>query len=135
VKLLHLYLRFAKALTSLQVFPVSVISPSIVLLQVFLGRPLLLASWWFQSNTPLSIVSAGFLKLCPIHLDFLFLIWMSICSCFVISHRSYLILFLAILCLRYVSNTYLQSFVLVVCSCLFLILSMFHGHKGERILQ
>jgi hypothetical protein len=45
VKLLHLFLWFAKALTSLEVFPISVISSSIVLLKVFLGRPLLPASW------------------------------------------------------------------------------------------
>jgi hypothetical protein len=45
VKLLHLLLWFANALASLQVFPNSVISSSIVLLQVFLGRLHLLAPW------------------------------------------------------------------------------------------
>jgi hypothetical protein len=87
MKLLHLFLCFAKALTFLQVFPISVISSCVVLLQVFLGRPLLLVPWGFQSNTSFSIAPAGFLKVCPIHLHFLFLIWMSIGSCFVISHR------------------------------------------------
>jgi hypothetical protein len=48
--LLHLFFWFVKALTSLQVFPISVIFSSIVLLRVFLGRPLLLAPW-FQSST------------------------------------------------------------------------------------
>jgi hypothetical protein len=41
VKLLPLFLWFINALTSLQVFPISVISSSIVLLQDFLGLPLL----------------------------------------------------------------------------------------------
>jgi hypothetical protein len=86
VKLLRLFFWFAKALTSLQVFPISVISSSIVLLQVFLGHPLL-APWGFQSNTSFSMVPAGFLKVCPIPHHFLFLFWMSVGSCFVISHR------------------------------------------------
>jgi hypothetical protein len=82
VKLLHLLLWFANALTSLQIFPISVISFStcIVLLQVFLGRPLLLAHWGFQSNAAFFMAPAGFLKVCPIDLHFLFLIWMSIGS-------------------------------------------------------
>jgi hypothetical protein len=79
VKVLHVFLWFANALTPVQVFPISVISSSIVLLQVFLGRAPLLAPWGFQSNTSVSM--------CPVHLHFLFLIWMSIASCFVISHR------------------------------------------------
>jgi hypothetical protein len=87
VKLLQFFLWFAKALTSLQVFPIWVISSSIVPLQVFLGRPLFLASRNFQSNTSFSIAPPGFLKVCPIHLHYLFLIWMSISSCFAISHR------------------------------------------------
>jgi hypothetical protein len=85
VKLLRL-LWFANALTSLQVFPISVISSSVGLLQVFLGRPLLLAPWGFQSNASFFMAPAGFLKVCPVHFHF-FLIWMSIDSCFVISHR------------------------------------------------
>jgi hypothetical protein len=87
VKLLQLFLWFAKALTSLQVFPISVISSSIVLLQVFLGRPLLLVPWGFHSNTSFYIAPAGLLKVCPIHLHFPFLIWTSIGTCFVISHK------------------------------------------------
>jgi hypothetical protein len=87
VKLLHLILWFANALTSLQFFPISVISSSVVLLQVFLGRPLLLTPWGFQSNASFSMVPAGFLRVWPIHLHFLFLTWMSIGSCSVISHR------------------------------------------------
>jgi hypothetical protein len=41
----------------------------------------------FQSNTSFSMAPADFLKVCPIYLHFPFLIWMSIDSCFVISHR------------------------------------------------
>jgi hypothetical protein len=87
VKLLHLLLCFSNALTSLQAFPISVISSSVVLLQVFLGRSLLLAPWGFQSNASFSIASASFLKVWPLHLYFLFLIWMSVGSCFVIPRR------------------------------------------------
>jgi hypothetical protein len=89
VKLLHFFLWFASALTSLQVFSISIISSSIVL-QVFLGCPLLLVPWGFQSNISFSTAPGGFLKLCWIHLNFLFLIWMSVGSCFVISHRELL---------------------------------------------
>jgi hypothetical protein len=62
VKLLHLLLWFAKTVTSLQVFPISVISSSIVLLQDFLGRPLLLARWVFQYNTSISIAPANIIS-------------------------------------------------------------------------
>jgi hypothetical protein len=62
VKLLHLILWFASALSSLQVFPISLISSSIILFQVFLGRPLLLAPWGFQSNASFSMAPAVSLK-------------------------------------------------------------------------
>jgi hypothetical protein len=53
---------------------------------------------------------------------------MSVGLCFLISHGE-----LFDIVLRYVSDIYLQSF--VICSCLFLILPMFHRHKGEQILH
>jgi hypothetical protein len=56
VKFLHHFVRFANVFSSLQVFPSFVISSSLVLLQVLLGRRLLLAPWGFQSNNlPLSL--------------------------------------------------------------------------------
>jgi hypothetical protein len=67
-----LLLWFANALTSLHVFPISVISSSILLLQVFLGRSLLVAPWGFQSNAAFSMAPAGFLKAWPIHFIFYF---------------------------------------------------------------
>lgn len=89
MKLIHFLLWFANALTSLQVFPISIISSSVVLPPVFLGHPLLLAPWGFRSNASFSMAPAGFLRVCPIHLYFLFSIWVSIGSRFVISHKEF----------------------------------------------
>jgi hypothetical protein len=133
VKHLHLFLWFSNPLTFLQDFSISVISSSVALLEAFLGCSLLLALWGFHSNTSFSIAPAGFLKVCPIQLHILFLTWMSVGSCFVISHSSYLILCLAILCLKYALNAYLQRF--FVYSCLLLMISMFHRHEGGQILD
>jgi hypothetical protein len=58
---------------------------------------------------------------------------MSIGSCFVISHKELFDIVSGYLmfkiCLKHLFTKH------VVCSCLFLILSMFHRQKGERILH
>ena len=59
-------------LTPNQVFPCCKVSSSTVLLQLYIGRPLLLLPWEFQTKAFLSIVFCGFLNVRAIDFHFLF---------------------------------------------------------------
>ena len=75
----------AMNLSSFQLLHVSLITD---LLQLFLGLPLFLFLWGFQSRAAFGISPSSFLYVWPIHLNFLFLISKFISSCPVTFHRS-----------------------------------------------
>ena len=77
----------AKNLSSFQLLPASLIPD---LLQLFLGLPLFLFPWGFQSSAAVGISPSSFLNVWPIHLNFLFLISIFISSCPVTYHMSLL---------------------------------------------
>jgi len=83
----HFCLLAAKNLSSFQLLPASLITD---LLQLFLGLPLFLFPWGFQSRVAFGISPSSFLNVWPIHLNFLFLISTFISSCPVTFHRSLL---------------------------------------------
>ena len=83
----HFCLSAAKNLSSFQLLPASLITD---LLQLFLGLPLFLLSWGFQSRAAFDISPSSFLNVWPIHLNFLFPISKFISSCPVTFHRSLL---------------------------------------------
>ncbi len=68
--------------------PWSFSSLSSCLLQVFLGLPTFRWPWGFHFRLYFVILSLSFLRVWPSHLNFLFLIWMTIFSWLVLSHRS-----------------------------------------------
>jgi len=83
----HFCLSAAKNLSSFQLLSASLITE---LLQLFLGLPLFLFPWGFQSRAAFGISPSSFLNVWPIHLIFLFLIFKFISSCPVTFHRSLL---------------------------------------------
>ena len=83
----HFCLSAAKNLSSFQLLPISLITD---LLQLFLGLPLFLFPWGFQSRAAFGISPSSFLNVWPIHLNFLFRISKFMSSCPVIFHRSLL---------------------------------------------
>ena len=83
----HFCLSAAKNLSSFQLLPASLITD---LLQLFLGLPIFLFPWGFQSRAAFGISPSSFLNVSPIHLNFLFLISKFITSCPVTFHRSLL---------------------------------------------
>ena len=84
---IHFCLSAAKNLSSFQLLPTSLITD---LLQLFLGLPLFLFPWGFQSRAAFGISPSSFLNVWPIYLNFLFLISKFISSYPVTSHRSLL---------------------------------------------
>ena len=88
MKLFHLSLWVAIALTSLHVLFSPLISSSIDLFQVILGHPLRLTPCGFQSSACFSTAPFVFLSVWPIQLHFLVFICISIGFCLVFSHRS-----------------------------------------------
>ena len=87
MSLFHFYLSATKNLGSFQLLPASLITD---LLQLFLGFPLFLFPWGFQSRAAFGISPSSFLNVWPIHLNFLFLISKFKSSCPVTFHRSLL---------------------------------------------
>ena len=83
----HFCLSAAKNLSSFQLLPTSLITH---LLQLFLGLPLFLFPWGFQSRAAFGISPSSFLNVWPIYLHFLFLISKFISSCPVTFHTSLL---------------------------------------------
>jgi len=83
----HFCLSAAKNLSSFQLLPASLITD---ILQLFLGLPLFLFPWGFQSRAAFGISPSSFLDVWPIHLHFLFLISTFIYSCPGTFHRSLL---------------------------------------------
>jgi len=65
----HFCLSAAKSLSSFQLLPASLITD---LLQLFLGLPLFLFPWGFQSRPAFGISPSSFLNVWPIHPNFLF---------------------------------------------------------------
>ena len=65
----HFCLSAAKNLSSFQLLPVSLITD---LLQLFLGLPLFLFPWGFQSRAAFGISPSSFLNVWPMHLNVLF---------------------------------------------------------------
>ena len=104
----HFCLSAAKNLSSFQLLPASLITD---LLQLFLGRPLFLFPWGFQSRAAFVISPFSFLNVWPIHLNFLFLISTYISSCPVTFHRS----FLKIIFGHHILNIYLRHLFTKVC--------------------
>ena len=80
----HCFLSVAIFSLSFQVYPISFVSFSVSLCQVFRGLPLLLFPGGFHVMACRVIDSGGFLSVCPIHLHFLFFISFSMGSCLVV---------------------------------------------------
>jgi len=83
----HFCLSAAKNLGSFQLLPASLFTD---LLQLFLGLPLFLFPWGFQSSAAFGISPSSFLNVWPIQLNFLFRISTFRSSCLVNFHRSLL---------------------------------------------
>jgi hypothetical protein len=83
----HFCLSAAKNLSSFQLLPASLITD---LLQLFLGIPLFLFPWGFQSRAAFVNFPSSFLNVWPIHLNFLFLVSKFIPYCPVTFRRSLL---------------------------------------------
>ena len=105
----HFCLSAAKNLSSFQLLPASLFTN---LLQLFLGLPLFLFPWGFQSNALFGIFPSYFLNVWPIHLNFLFRILTFISSCLVTFHRS----LLEIIFGYHILNIYLRHLSTKVCS-------------------
>ena len=80
----HRFLSVAIFSISLLVYPISFVSFSVSLCQVFRGLPLRLFPGGFHVMAWRVMVFGGFLSVCPIHLHFLFFISFSMGSCLVI---------------------------------------------------
>jgi len=104
----HFCLSAAKNLSSFQLLPASLTTD---LLQLFLGLPLFLFPWGFQSRAAFGISPSFFLKVWRNHLNFLFLISTFISSCPVIFHRS----LLEIIFGHHILNIYLRHLFTEVC--------------------
>ena len=104
----HFCLLATKNLSSFQLLPASLITD---LLQLFLGLPLFLFPWGFQSRAAFGISPSTFLNVWPIHLHFLFLISKFISSCSVTFHRS----LLEIIFGHHILNIYLRHLFTKVC--------------------
>jgi len=104
----HFCLSAAKNLSSFQLLPASLIKD---LLQLFLGLPLFLFPWGFQSRAAFGISPSSFLNVWPIHLNFLFLISKFISSCPVTFHMS----LLEIIFVHHILNIYLGHLFTKVC--------------------
>jgi len=98
----HFCLSAAKNLSSFQLLPASLITD---LLQLFLGLPLFLFPWGFQSKAAFGISPSSFLNVWSIHLNFVFLISTFISSCPVTFHRS----LLEIIFGHHILNIYLKT--------------------------
>ena len=85
---LNFCLSCAVVASSPHVSPFCAISLSTHLLQVSLGRFLLLDPWGFHLRACLAIHLAGFLKVCPIQRHFLLAICCLIGACAALSHSS-----------------------------------------------
>jgi len=107
----HFCLSAAKNLSSFQLLPASLITD---LLQLFLGLPLFLFPWGFQSRAAFGISPSSFLNVWPIRLNFLFLISTFISSCPVTFHRS----LLEIIFGHHILNIYLRHLFTKVCNSL-----------------
>jgi len=105
----HFCVSAAKNLSSFQLLPASLIT---YLLQLFLGLPLFLFPWGFQSRAAFGISSSSFLNMWPIHLNFLFLIYKFISSCSVTFHRSLLEITIG----HHILNIYLRHLFTKVCT-------------------
>ena len=114
----HFCLSAARNLSSFQLLPASLIAD---LLQLFVGLPLFLFPWRFQSRAAFGTSPSSFLNVWPIHLNFLFLISKFISSCPVAFHRSLLeiifghhIYFVMYLCIisAACSNAYKTAYVI-----------------------
>ena len=79
--------------------------------QLFLGLPLFLFPWGFQSRAAFGISPSSFLNVWPIHLNFLFHISKFISSCPVTFHRS----LLEIIFGHHILNIYLRHLFTKVC--------------------
>ena len=87
-KYFHRTLFVANFFTSLHVFPSLAISSKTVCFHVFLGLPLSLLPWAFQSKVILSTALFSFLIVCPIQFHLRLLISIVISYWFVIFHSS-----------------------------------------------
>jgi len=103
----HFCLSAAKNRSSFQLLPASLITD---LLQLFLGLPLFLFPWGFQSRAAFGICPSSFLNVWPIHPNFLF-ISKFISSCPVTFHRS----LLEIIFDHHILNIYLRHPFTKVC--------------------
>ena len=104
----HFCLSAAKNLSSLQLLPASLITD---LLQLFLGLPLFLFPWGFQSRAAFGISPSSFLNVWPIDLNFLFLVSKFISSCPVTFRWS----LLEIIFGHHILNIYLRHLLTKVC--------------------
>ena len=131
MSLFHFCLSAAKNLSSFQLLPASLITD---LLQLFLGLPLFLFPWGFQSRGAFCISPSSFLNVWPIQLNFLFLISTSISSCPVTFHRS----LLEIISGHHILNIYLRHVFTKVCILLwisFVTSQVSHPHKSTDFTQ
>ena len=104
----HFHLLAAKNLSSFLLLPASLITD---LRQLFLGLPLFLFPWRFQSSKAFGVSPSSFLNVWPIHLNFLLLISKFISSCPVTFHRS----LLEIIFGHHILNIYLRHLFTKVC--------------------
>jgi len=82
----HFRLSAAKNLSSFQLLPASLFTD---LLQLFLGLPVFLFPWGFQSSALFGISPSSFINVWPSHLNLLFLIYLGKLSfCILISEKS-----------------------------------------------
>ena len=118
----------AKNLSSFQLLPISLITD---LLQLFLGLPLFLFLWGFQSRADFGISPSSFLNVRPIHLNFLFLIFTFTPSCPVTFHTS----LLEIIFGHHILYIYLRHLLTKVCILAEFPLwqTKFHTHTKVRI--
>jgi len=127
----HFCLSAAKNLSSFQLLPTSLITD---LLQLFLGLPLFLFPWGFQSRAAFGISPSSFLNVWPIHLNFLFLTSKFISSCPVTFHRS----LLEIIFGHHILNIYLRHLFTKVCILRwisFVTSQISHPYKSRHFTQ
>jgi len=127
----HFRLSAAKKLSSFQLLPASLFTD---LLQLFLGLPLFLFPWGFQSRAAFGISPSFFVNVWPIHLNFLFRISTFISSCLVTFHRS----LLQIIFGHHILNIHLRHLFRKVCSLRwmpFVTSQVSHLHKSTHFTQ
>jgi len=127
----HFCLSAAKNLSSFQTLPTALITD---LLQLFLGLPLILYPWGFQSRAAFGTSPSYFLNVWPIHLNSLFLISKFISSCPVTFHRS----LLEIIFVHYIFNIFLRHLFTKVCILRWIsfVTSQFsHPYKSTNFTQ